>query len=98
MYGTMMSWETDSGLAAMSPIYQDFAEIWQAADKIVYSRTLEAVSTHRTLIERNFDPEAIKPLKVTADHDILMGGPDLASHAFRAGLLASATCSSYLSW
>jgi len=87
MYETMMGWETDPGLAAISPIYQDFAEIWQAADKIVYFRTLKAVSTRRTRIEREFDPEAIKQLKVAAEHDILIGGPDLAAHAFRAGLI-----------
>lgn len=87
MYETMMVWETDPALAAASPIYRDFAEIWQAADKIVYSRTLEAVSTRRTRIERDFNPEAIRQLKATADHDILIGGPDLAAHAFRAGLI-----------
>lgn len=87
MYETMMAWETDPSLAAISPICQDFAEIWQAADKIVCSRTLEAVSTRRTRIERNFDPETIKQLKAAAEQDILVGGPDLAAHAFRAGLI-----------
>ena len=62
-----------------------FAKIWQAADKIVYSRRLEAVSTRRPQIERDFDPEAIKQLKEAADHDILIGGPELAAPAFRAG-------------
>jgi len=87
MYETMMVWETDPNLAADSPLTQDFAEIWQAADKIVYSRTLEAVSTRRTRIERNFDPEAIKPLKAAAEHDIIIGGPELAACAFRSGLI-----------
>jgi dihydrofolate reductase len=87
LYETMMGWETDLGLAALPPIYRDFAEIWKAADKIVYSRTLEAVSTRRTRIERNFDPEAIKQLKAAVNHDILIGGPDLAAHAFRSGLI-----------
>ncbi len=87
MYETMMVWETDPNLAAESPLMRDFAEIWQAADKIVYSKTLEAVSTRKTQIERNFDPEAIKQLKGVAKHDILIGGPDLATHAFRSGLI-----------
>jgi dihydrofolate reductase len=66
---------------------RDFAEIWQAADKIVYSRTLEDVSTRKTQLERNFDPEAIRRLKGASEHDILIGGPELAAHAFRAGLI-----------
>ena len=72
MYETMMGWETDPSFAAESPFMRDFAEIWQAADKIVYSRTLKAVSTAKTRIDRHFDPE---------------GGPDLAAHAFRARLV-----------
>jgi dihydrofolate reductase len=87
MYETMMSWETDPSFAAASPFMRDFAEIWQAADKIVYSRTLAAVATARTRIERDFDPEAIRQLKATAGQDILIGGPALATHAFRAGLV-----------
>ena len=74
MYETMMVWETDPNLAAESPIMRDFAEIWQAADKIVYSKTLEAVSTRKTQIERNFDPEAIRQLKEAVEQDILIGG------------------------
>jgi dihydrofolate reductase len=87
MYETMMVWETDSDFAADSPITQDFAEIWQAANKIVYSKTLETVSTRRTQLERTFDPEAIQQLKASAKHDITIGGPELAAHAFRAGLI-----------
>jgi dihydrofolate reductase len=87
MYETMIVWETDPHLAADSPLTQDFAEIWQAADKIVYSRTLAAASTRKTQIERSFDPEAIQQLKKTAGHDILIGGPELAAHAFRSGLI-----------
>lgn len=87
MYETMMVWETDPGFAAESPVLLDFAEIWQAADKIVYSRTLKAVATARTRIERDFDPEAIRHLKATTGPDILIGGPDIASHAFRAELV-----------
>jgi dihydrofolate reductase len=87
MYETMMAWETEPALAATSPLMRDFAEIWQAADKIVYSRTLEAVSTRKTRIERAFDPEAIRRLKEAAEQDITIGGPDLGAHAFRSGLI-----------
>jgi dihydrofolate reductase len=87
MYETMLVWETEPSLAASSPIAQDYAEIWQAADKIVYSKTLEAVSTRRTRIEREFDPEAIKQLKASARQHIGIGGPDLAAHAFGSGLV-----------
>ena len=87
MYETMQVWETDPSLAAESPLLRDYAEIWQAADKIVFSRTLETVSTRKTQLERNFDPERIRQLKASAGQDISIGGPDLASHAFRAGLI-----------
>ena len=87
MYEIMTVWETDPSFAADSPLTQDFADIWQAANKIVYSRTLAAASTRKTQIERNFNPEAIQQLKKTAQHDILIGGPELAAHAFRAGLI-----------
>jgi dihydrofolate reductase len=87
MYETMMVWETNPNLAGESPFMRDFAEIWQAADKIVYSRTLEAVSTRKTQLERDFNPEAIRQLKEAAEQDILIGGPELAAHAFRSGLI-----------
>ena len=87
MYETMMVWETDPNLAAESPLNRDFAETWQAADKIVYSRTLEAVSTRKTQLERSFNPEAIRQLKEAVEQDILIGGPELAAHAFRSGLI-----------
>jgi len=87
MYEMMTAWETDPSLAAESPPLRDFAEIWQAANKIVYSKTLQAVSTRKTQLERNFDPAAIRQLKQTAAQDILIGGPELAAHAFRAGLI-----------
>ena len=66
---------------------RDFAEIWQAADKVVYSRTLETVSSARTRIERDFDPEAVRQMKATAERDITVGGPDLAAQAIKAGLV-----------
>lgn len=87
MYETMAVWETDPSLAAMSPIMRDYAGIWQAADKIVYSRTLPAAHTARTRIEREFDPEAIKQLKQTSARDISIGGPELAGQAFKFGLI-----------
>ena len=87
MYETMMVWETDPNLAAQSPVTRDFAEAWQAANKIVYSRTLETISTRKTQLAHSFDPEAIRQLKETVEHDILIGGPELAAHAFRAGLI-----------
>jgi dihydrofolate reductase len=87
MYETMMVWETDPNLAGQSPLMRDFAQVWQAADKIVYSRTLEAVSTRKTQIERNFDPEAIRRLKDSVQQDIHIGGAELAAQAFRSGLI-----------
>lgn len=87
MYEKMMVWETDPNLADQSPLMRDFAQVWQAADKIVYSRTLEAVSTRKTQIERNFDPEAIRRLKESVEQDIHIGGAELAAHAFRSGLI-----------
>jgi len=87
MYETMLAWETEPSLAAESPLMRDYAEVWQAADKIVYSKTLEAVSTRKTRIERNFDAQAIRQLKETVDQNISIGGPELAAHAFRSGLI-----------
>ena len=87
MYETMMVWETDPKLAAVSPLMRNFAEIWQATNKIVYSRTLETISTRKTQLEQTFDPEAIRQLKAASEHDIIIGGPELAAHAFRAGLI-----------
>ena len=87
MYEVMGYWETAHTLADQPPIVQDFAEIWQAADKIVYSKTLEAVSSARTRIEREFDAEAVRQLKASASRDITVGGPDLAGQAIKAGLV-----------
>jgi dihydrofolate reductase len=87
MYEMMVGWETDHTLAAQSHLMRDFAQIWQAADKIVYSTTLETVPTARTRIERDFDPEAVRQMKAHAGSDLTVSGPDLAAHAFRAGLV-----------
>jgi dihydrofolate reductase len=86
MYEVLVYWETIA--LADQPLYiQDFAEIWRAADKIVYSRTLDAVSSARTRIERAFEPEAVRQLKATAERDLSVGGPGLAAQAFKAGLV-----------
>src|SRR5258706_1339990 len=87
MYESMRVWETDPSLAAGSADMRDFAEVWQAADKIVYSRTLETISTRKTQLEQTFDPQAIRKLKAAGEHDILIGGPELAAHAFHARLI-----------
>ena len=87
MYEVMAGWETDPTLADQSPVMKDFARVWQAAEKVVYSTTLERPSTARTRIERDFDPEAVRQMKASAGADISVGGPDLAGHAITAGLV-----------
>jgi len=87
MYETMAVWETDPALAAGPPVVADFAKIWQAADKVVYSTTLDRPVTARTRIERSFDPDAVRDLKASADRDLEIGGPQLAGEALRAGLV-----------
>jgi dihydrofolate reductase len=86
MYEVMAYWET-APTNDGHPSVQDFAEIWRAADKIVYSRTLAAVASARTRIAREFEPDAVRQLKAAASHDITIGGPHLAAEAFRAGLV-----------
>ncbi len=87
MYEVMAVWETLHTLPDQPPYILDFAAIWQAADKIVYSKTLEKVSTARTRIERKFDIESVMQMKLELGHDILVGGPNLASQAIKAGLV-----------
>jgi dihydrofolate reductase len=87
MYETMRFWETLSADADEPAVMHDFARIWQAADKIVYSRTLEVPSSARTTIERNFDSAAVRRLKESARSDISIGGPELAGQAIAAGLV-----------
>jgi riboflavin biosynthesis pyrimidine reductase len=82
----MVAWETME-TAGEPPVVQDFASIWRAADKIVYSRELETVSSARTRIEREFDAGAIRQMKARAERDIGIGGPNLAAAALRAGLV-----------
>ena len=87
MYETMAVWETDSSFAADSPLTQDYAQIWQAADKIVYSTTLEGVVTKRTRLEHKFDPGTVRQMKAASKLDLSIGGSALAAEAFRAGLV-----------
>jgi dihydrofolate reductase len=86
MYEVMVAWETLT-MNDQTPFMRDFAEIWRAADKIVYSKTLEAVSSARTRIERDFDQDVVREMKTSAGRDITVGGPNLAAHAFKAGLV-----------
>jgi len=87
MYEVMVAWETMDSRADQPPVIDDFTKIWQAADKIVYSKTLETVSSARTRIERDFDAEAVRQLKASSERDITVGGPELAAQAIRAGLV-----------
>lgn len=82
MYDVLVAWET---IDDPEPVMRDFAEIWRSADKVVYSRTLEEVSSARTRIEREFDPELVRAMK--AEQDLLIAGPELAGQAMRAGLV-----------
>jgi riboflavin biosynthesis pyrimidine reductase len=95
MYEVMRYWETASTATGEPSAGQDYAQIWQAADKIVYSRSLEKVSTASTRIEREFDPQAIQDMKADATRDISVGGPTLAAEALKMGLIDE--CHLYLS-
>jgi dihydrofolate reductase len=87
MYETMAVWETQPVLAAQSELMADFANVWQAADKVVYSTTLDGVSTTNTRLERRFDPDSVRDMKTSAARDLAVAGPTLAAHAFKAGLV-----------
>ena len=86
MYEVMVWWET-LDLDGAPPHIRDYAELWRDTDKVVYSRTLDAVSSARTRLEREFDPDAVRRLKESADRDVSIGGPGLAAHALAAGLV-----------
>jgi dihydrofolate reductase len=86
LYEVMVAWETID-THGEPPFIQDFADLWRAADKVVYSKTLEAVASARTQIEREFDSEAVRRLKESAERDISVGGPELAAQAIKAGLV-----------
>ena len=87
MYEVMAYWETADTAPDQPPFFRDYAKIWKAADKIVYSRTLAEVASARTRIEREFDLDAVRQLKATADRDITIGGHELAAQAIKAGLV-----------
>ena len=86
-YETMVVWETPDVIPGLKPFMLDFAGIWQRAGKIVYSKSLETLATSKTRLERVFDPPAVRDLKARSHHDISVGGPTLAAHAIRAGLV-----------
>ena len=86
-YEMMTVWATPDVLPDHTPATLDFAQVWQAADKIVYSKSLAAVSTPRTRLEREFDPQAVRVLKAQLPHDLTVAGPNLAAQAIGAGLV-----------
>jgi len=87
LYDTMALWETAPALAAQSELMADFANVWQAADKVVYSTTLDAVSTAKTRLEHTFDPASVRDMKASATTDLTVGGAHLAAQALEAGLV-----------
>ena len=93
MYEVMLAWE-NLDVAGQPPAIQDYAEIWRAADKIVFSRTLEEVTSDRTRLEREFDPEVVRQLKEEAGQDLAVAGPELAARRSRQDSSTSTTCSS----
>lgn len=87
MYDTMVFWETADKEQDMPKVFLDYARQWQAAEKIVFSKTLHETKSERTKIEREFDPEAIREMKASSGHDISVDGPELAGQAIKAGLV-----------
>ncbi|MBC8097945.1 MAG: dihydrofolate reductase family protein, partial [Armatimonadetes bacterium] len=87
MYDAMVFWEQDYGAHDLPQFSLDYARMWQAVEKIVYSRTLAEPRSARTRIEREFDPDAVQRLKADAERDMSINGPGLAAHALRAGLV-----------
>lgn len=87
MYEVMRYWDTAPTGDHEPSAGQEYAKIWQATDKIVYSKSLHRVSAGNTRIEREFEPEAIKQLKTTATRDVSVGGPTLAAQALKLGLV-----------
>jgi dihydrofolate reductase len=87
MYDVMVAWEGEEMDASQSPAVRDYARIWRAAEKIVYSKTLAAVASAKTRIERDFDPDEVRRLKDAAQRDVSIGGPELAALALKAGLV-----------
>ena len=87
LYDTMLVWETVPSGPDQQPVIRDYAEIWRSADKIVYSTTMQSASSARTRIERQFEPDAVRQIKASADRDVSVGGAHLAGEAIRAGLV-----------
>jgi dihydrofolate reductase len=87
MYEVLAYWDDPPALDEQPSVVQEFTEIWQAADKVVYSRTLESARTARTRVERDFDAEAVRQLKARSDRDLAVGGPEFAAQAIKAGLV-----------
>ncbi|HEX6399433.1 MAG TPA: dihydrofolate reductase family protein [Actinomycetota bacterium] len=87
LYESMAVWETDPTLADRSALMADFAGVWRAADKIVYSTTLDGVSTTNTRLERHLDPASVRAMKASATSDLTVGGANLTAHALAAGLV-----------
>jgi dihydrofolate reductase len=87
MYEVLVAWESPELVAGQPDWMREYADVWRDADKVVYSRTLAEVSSARTRIEREFDPDAVRSLKASADCDVSVGGPGLAEAAIRAGLV-----------
>jgi dihydrofolate reductase len=86
-YETMVVWQTPEAIPGLTPAMTDFARIWQAADKVVYSKSLETVTTPRTRLEREFEPQAVRDLKTHSPQDISVAGPNLAAQAIQSGLV-----------
>jgi dihydrofolate reductase len=87
LYEVMVAWEEIHNIADQAPEIRDYAQIWQAADKVVYSASLPTVSSRKTRLEREFDPDEIRRMKAANARDISVGGPGLASQALAAGLV-----------
>jgi dihydrofolate reductase len=87
MYEMMVYWETADRDPDQTPVERDYTQVWKSADKVVFSTTLDEVSSERTRIERDFDPEAVRRMKAEAERDLTIAGPTLAAHALRAGLV-----------
>jgi dihydrofolate reductase len=87
LYEVMTAWESPESLTGLTEVERDYATLWRDADKVVYSRTLPEVSTARTRLERTFDPESVRRLVAGSGRDVSVGGPTLAAHALRAGLV-----------
>ena len=87
LYEAMAVWETEPDLASQSALMADFANVWQTAEKVVYSTTLDSLWTSNTRLERSFEPSEVKDLKDSAADDLMIGGADIASQAFKAGLV-----------